>query len=53
MQGQHGKSLCCPAFSLSFNGLLVLVLLQFPDEVPDNLDFSAAGGRWTCPAHGR
>ena len=31
--------LCCPAFSLPFNGLLVLVLFQFPDEVPDNLDF--------------
>ena len=26
-------------FSLPFDSLLVLVLLQFPDEVPDNLDF--------------
>lgn len=39
LAGQHGKLLCCPAFSFSFNGLRVLVLFQFPDEVPDNLDF--------------
>ncbi len=42
LRGQHGKSLCCPAFSLSFNGLLVLVLFQSPDKVPNDLDFLSA-----------
>ena len=39
LAGQHSNLLCCPDFSFSFNGLLVLVLLQFPDKVPNNLDF--------------
>ena len=42
LAGQHGVLLCCPVFSLPFNDLLVLVLFQFPDEVPNNLDFLPA-----------
>lgn len=37
--GQHSKLLCCPVFSLPFNALLIFVLLQPADEVPDSLDF--------------
>ena len=37
LQGGIVERLCRSAFSLPFNGLLVLVLFQFPDKVPHNL----------------
>ena len=41
-QGGIAKRLCRSAFSLPFNGLLVLVLFQFPDKVPDNFNLLSA-----------
>lgn len=41
-QGGIVKKLCRSAFSLSFNGLFVLALFQFPDKVPDNFNLLSA-----------
>ena len=42
LQGGIVKRLCRSAFSLSWGGLLVLVLFQFPDKVPDNFNLLSA-----------
>ena len=41
-QGGIVKRLCRSAFSLPSNRLLVLVLFQFPDKVPDNFNLLSA-----------
>ena len=42
LQGGIVERLCRLAFSLPFNGLPIIVLLQLPDEVPNDLDFLSA-----------